>query len=107
MAPGQSGGTPRLAELIAALSLATDLGLGMPMEHVMRTCLISLRLGEHLGLTVEEQTELYYLAMLAWVSATTSRSGRMPPRRIRPGLTSCGSCFATSVRVPRCRAGCA
>jgi hypothetical protein len=27
----------RLAELIAALSLATDLGVGQPMEHVLRS----------------------------------------------------------------------
>lgn len=41
-----SGRPARLAELIAALSLATDLGLGQPMEHVLRSCLISMRLGE-------------------------------------------------------------
>jgi hypothetical protein len=34
----------RLAELLAVLSLATDLGMGQPMEHVLRQCLISLRL---------------------------------------------------------------
>ena len=36
----------RLAELVATLSLGTDLGLGQPMEHVLRQCLIALRLGE-------------------------------------------------------------
>jgi hypothetical protein len=30
----------RLAELLAVLSLATDLGMGQPMEHVLRQCLI-------------------------------------------------------------------
>ena len=34
----------RLAELIAALSLATDLGLGLPQEHVLRQCRIALAL---------------------------------------------------------------
>jgi hypothetical protein len=35
----------RLAELIAAWSLATDLGLGLPQEHVLRQCRIALGLG--------------------------------------------------------------
>jgi len=44
----------RLAELVAALSLGVDLGFGQPMEHVLRQCLIALRLAEHRGL--EEET---------------------------------------------------
>lgn len=40
----------RLAELVAAFSLATDLGLGQPMEHVLRSWLIAVRLGERLDL---------------------------------------------------------
>jgi hypothetical protein len=40
----------RLAELVAALSLGIDLGFGQPMEHVLRQCLIGLRLAEHLDL---------------------------------------------------------
>jgi hypothetical protein len=51
---GGSGtsGTPRarLAELVAALSLGVDLGFGQPMEHVLRQCLIALRLADHAGL---------------------------------------------------------
>ena len=39
----------RLAELIAALSLATDLGLGLPQEHVLRQCRIALGLAERVG----------------------------------------------------------
>jgi hypothetical protein len=36
----------RLTEVGAVLSLGTDLGLGQPMEHVLRQCLIALRLAE-------------------------------------------------------------
>ena len=39
----------RLAELIAALSLATDLGLGLPQEHVLRQCRIALGLARARG----------------------------------------------------------
>ena len=44
--------TVRLAELVALLSLGTDLGLGQPMEHMIRACLIALRMAERLGLDV-------------------------------------------------------
>ena len=39
----------KLPELVAAFSLATDLGMGLPMEHVLRSWRIAARLGEHLG----------------------------------------------------------
>lgn len=35
----------RLAELMAALSLATDLGTAQPMEHALCSCILSVRLG--------------------------------------------------------------
>jgi HD-GYP domain-containing protein (c-di-GMP phosphodiesterase class II) len=54
----------RLAELVAALSLGIDLGFGQPMEHVLRQCLIALRLGEGLGLDEDERAVVYYTALL-------------------------------------------
>jgi HD-GYP domain-containing protein (c-di-GMP phosphodiesterase class II) len=57
----------RLAELVTVLSLGTDLGLGQPMEHMLRQCLISLRLAGLLGLDEEERGVVYYTALLAWV----------------------------------------
>ena len=45
----------RLAELVAALSLGIDLGFGQPMEHVLRQCLIALRLAEGLGLDEDQR----------------------------------------------------
>ncbi len=57
----------RLAELVAVLSLGTDLGLGQPMEHVLRQCLIALRIGDRLALAEEERAVLYYTALLAYV----------------------------------------
>ena len=56
-----------LAELVAAFSLSTDLGLGQPMEHVLRSWVIAARLGEHIGLDAEDCSALYYVATLAWV----------------------------------------
>ena len=57
----------RLAELVAAFSLATDLGLGQPMEHVLRSWLIAARLGDHVGVEADDRGALYYVATLAWV----------------------------------------
>ncbi len=56
----------RLAELVAAFSLAIDLGLGQPMEHVFRSWLIGSRLSEHLGVDPRERSALYYVITLAW-----------------------------------------
>jgi HD-GYP domain-containing protein (c-di-GMP phosphodiesterase class II) len=56
-----------LAELIAALSLGTDLGLGQPMEHVLRECVLALGLGELFSLDESERSVVYYGALLAWV----------------------------------------
>jgi HD-GYP domain-containing protein (c-di-GMP phosphodiesterase class II) len=63
--PGQARVT--LAELLAVLSLAADLGMGQPMEHVLRQCLIALRLAARLGVGQEEQEVVYYSALVAWV----------------------------------------
>jgi hypothetical protein len=64
-------GSFRLAELVATLSLGTDLGLGQPMEHVIRQTLIALRMGEQLGLGGSERVVLYYAGLLAWVGCHT------------------------------------
>jgi hypothetical protein len=61
----------RLAELVALLSLGTDLGLGQPMEHMIRACLVSLRLAERLQLPQSERRVLYYSGLLAWVGCHT------------------------------------
>jgi HD-GYP domain-containing protein (c-di-GMP phosphodiesterase class II) len=53
-----------LAELVAALSLGIDLGFGQPMEHVLRQCLIALRLAERIGLDESERAVVYYTALL-------------------------------------------
>src|SRR6187200_738003 len=61
----------RLAELVGALSLGIDLGFGQPMEHVLRQCLIALRVAEHLGLDDAARTDVYYTALLVNVGCHT------------------------------------
>src|SRR5919197_4902482 len=57
----------RLAELVASMSLATDIGLGQPMEHVLRSCVLGLRIAEQLELDESERVAVYYVGLLAWL----------------------------------------
>src|SRR6201996_7262771 len=62
----ESAGRPqvRVADLVASLSLGVDLGFGQPMEHVLRQCLIALRLAERSGLDEQQRAAVYYTALL-------------------------------------------
>jgi hypothetical protein len=60
----------RLAEVVASLSLATDLAHGQPLEHGVRRALLAVWLGQELGITGEELRNVYYAALLAVVGCT-------------------------------------
>jgi HD-GYP domain-containing protein (c-di-GMP phosphodiesterase class II) len=64
----------RLSELVATLSLVSDLGMGRPMERVLRQTVIALRLAE--AADVEEQTRAaaYYTSLLSWVGCAADTS---------------------------------
>ena len=62
----------RLAELIASLSLATDLGLGQPVERELGICLAALELADRLDCGAEERCGVYYVALLAHVGCTAA-----------------------------------
>jgi HD-GYP domain-containing protein (c-di-GMP phosphodiesterase class II) len=63
----------RAAELVGALSLATDLGTGQPLEHALRTAVLAVRLGELAGASADELADTYYVALLH-ASGCTSNS---------------------------------
>ena len=54
----------RIAELVAALSYAADLGLGQPMAHCTRQTVIAQRLAELVGATEAEREATYYLGLM-------------------------------------------
>jgi HD-GYP domain-containing protein (c-di-GMP phosphodiesterase class II) len=54
----------RAAELVGALSIATDLGTGQPLEHAMRSAVLAVRLGELAGASEQELSDTYYVALL-------------------------------------------
>jgi hypothetical protein len=47
--------------------MATDLGMGQPMEHAMRTCIVAVRLGEAAGLNEADLRDAYYEALLRYI----------------------------------------
>src|SRR5260370_12240026 len=54
----------RLAELMAALSLATDLQHGYPLETGLRRTLLAVGLARELGLEGPNLSDLYYTPLL-------------------------------------------
>jgi hypothetical protein len=65
--PSAASRSMRLAELLAVLSLGADLGMGQPMEHAMRQCVIALRMAERLGLDADDRAVVYFVSLIAWV----------------------------------------
>jgi HD-GYP domain-containing protein (c-di-GMP phosphodiesterase class II) len=57
-------GEVRIAELIATLSYAADLGLGQPLEHCLRHTVMALRLADLAGAGQGDREATYYLGML-------------------------------------------
>src|SRR3982751_1945829 len=57
----------RRTELLAALSIAIDLGLGQPAEHVLRAAVIATRLADRLGLTREQRDTTFHATLVMWI----------------------------------------
>jgi hypothetical protein len=47
----------RFADVVAAITLAADLALGRPLDHVPRSGAIAMRLAEQLALSDEERAD--------------------------------------------------
>ena len=60
----------RLAEVVAVLSMATDLGTGQPMERGIRTCLAGVKLAELLGVDAQVASDIYYTLALSALGCT-------------------------------------
>lgn len=60
----------RLAELLAALSMATDLAMAFPPETALRTCMLGVQIGRELRLSEQQLEELFYVALLRHIGCT-------------------------------------
>ena len=49
------------------MSLGIDLGLGQPMEHMLRAAVIATRLADRLGLAADQRAVVYYADLVAWI----------------------------------------
>jgi HD-GYP domain-containing protein (c-di-GMP phosphodiesterase class II) len=64
----------RTADLMAALSLASDLAVGLPAEHAVRSCYIAMHVADEMQLPAEQRVDVYYAELLmdagctAWTS---------------------------------------
>ena len=60
----------RLADLLAGLSLVSDMGLGLPPENAMRSCLVGTALARALDLDEKEVAEVFYISLLQHIGCT-------------------------------------
>lgn len=60
----------RTAELVLALSAASDLTMGQPTEHGSASALLALRLAEAAGADRQLSDDAYYTALLRWSGCT-------------------------------------
>jgi hypothetical protein len=60
----------RLADLLAALSQVTDLGMGQPPEEACRSCLLATSLAREMGFKEGDVGDVYYATLLQHVGCT-------------------------------------
>jgi HD-GYP domain-containing protein (c-di-GMP phosphodiesterase class II) len=57
----------RLSDVMAALSIATDLAMGQPVSHALTTCVVAMRLGDALGFDDATLRDVYYESLLRYI----------------------------------------
>lgn len=68
---GSAGGEAiRASEIVAALCLASDLAMGLPLEHGLESTLVAMRLGQRLGIDAETASDTYYACLLFHAGCT-------------------------------------
>ncbi|WP_157978551.1 MULTISPECIES: HD domain-containing phosphohydrolase [Nocardia] len=73
-----SGGVPpasiRVTEVLAALSLTTDLATGAPFEKGLATCLVATALAERIGMDQSDRRVVFQAALLGAIGCTSRAS---------------------------------
>jgi putative nucleotidyltransferase with HDIG domain len=67
---GTTAENGRLAGLLGALSLAADLGVGLPAQSALRMALVASRLGEALSLPDDQRADLFYTSLLRYLGCS-------------------------------------
>ncbi len=71
---GPGPNTLRMADLLGAFSMASDMGVGLHAGHGVRCCYIGMRLAEALDLPLEQRVHLYYAELLKDAGCTAYTS---------------------------------
>ncbi|MFI9508963.1 HD domain-containing phosphohydrolase [Nocardia sp. NPDC052566] len=61
----------RVTEVLAALSLTTDLATGMPFEKGLATCLVATALADRIGMDENDRRVVFHAALLGAVGCTS------------------------------------
>ncbi|HET6692962.1 MAG TPA: hypothetical protein VFG97_01545, partial [Pedococcus sp.] len=93
------GDRVRTVEVVATLSLATDMATGVPLEHGLHSALIARRLCQHLGADPDATVEAFYASLLFYIGCTASASTASRLLGADDALTR----YATPVRFDRPR----
>ncbi|MEU8896374.1 HD domain-containing phosphohydrolase [Nocardia sp. NPDC048505] len=64
----------RVTEVLAALSLTTDLATGAPFEKGLATCLVATALAERIGLDQTDRRVVFHAALLGAIGCTSRAS---------------------------------
>ena len=64
----------RLSDVLAALSVATDLGMGQHPEKAVRSCLLATGLGRAIGLSDGELRDVYFASLMRHLGCTATAS---------------------------------
>jgi putative nucleotidyltransferase with HDIG domain len=68
------GTTLRVSALISALSYSLDLTEGRPMGHSVRSCMLGMRIAQHIGMPISEQGDLFYALLLKDAGCSSNSS---------------------------------
>ena len=68
------GATLRVSALISALSYSLDLTEGRPMGHSVRSCMIGMRIAQHIGIRSADQGDLFYALLLKDAGCSSNSS---------------------------------
>ncbi len=72
--PQPSSQAVKLSELVATLSLVSDLGMGRPVERVLRQTVIVMRLAELACIDEGVRAATYFTSLLTWIGCAADTS---------------------------------
>ena len=69
----------RTAEVVGALSLATDLGMGLPFGHGLGSSVLAMRLADRIGVDHPTAVQTYYGCLLFYAGCTADADVQAVP----------------------------